>query len=144
MLLPLSDHRVAIGPRRDSGCYAHWLVIVRAAVQAAACLLFLHAAPLLEEERDISCSALVTKRLDPRGVHRSCAGTAFATNDDPVDTGEIDRAEIFEQWFDGQKAYGGGCCAQLVNARHAVPLVFDAHTPPGVRQCCMRPQRCTQ
>src|SRR5262245_61114353 len=76
--------------------------IVGTPAQLATALPFLHAVPLLEEERDAGALALVADREDPLLVHGSGPVPALAADDHPVNPGEIECSEIFEQRLHGE------------------------------------------
>lgn len=103
-------------------------------VNLASCFRLLNAAPLLEEEGDAGAVALFLDVEDPLAVHWAGTGAAFAADDYPLDAGEIDRADVFEEGFDGEEGHGGGGGAEVVDAGEAVFFVFDADAPPDVRQ----------
>ena len=98
------------------------------------------AAPLFEEERNARAAALVANGKNPFFFHRAGAGTAFATDNDPMNSGEIDRSQVFQERLDGEKADRGVCGAEVVNSREAVLLVLDADTPPDVRCSAAKPR----
>ena len=72
--------------------------------------------------------------MDPRSLHGSCARTAFAADDHPINAAKIERAEIFEERLDAQKTDACGGIAQMLHTGDAVFLVFDADAPPNVRR----------
>lgn len=64
-------------------------LIVGAAVERAAGLVFASATPLLEKERHPLCAALATDVDDPVSKHRSRARAALTASDDPVDSTQV-------------------------------------------------------
>jgi hypothetical protein len=48
------------------------------------------------------------------------------------DTGKVDRAQVLEEWFDGEKADGCRCLAELIDAWLSILAVLHAHAPPDV------------
>src|SRR5438094_267399 len=73
-----------------------WQLIVCMSVETTSGFAFMDAAPLLEEERHSCDSALVSQRHHPYGVHGASTGSALSAHNDPVDSGEINSAKIFE------------------------------------------------
>src|SRR5215470_9811443 len=73
-----------------------WHVIVRAPVQMPPVFCFVDATPLFEKENRSLPLALLVDRVDPRGLHRPGAVPTFSTYDYPVDTREIQGAEVFQ------------------------------------------------
>src|SRR5689334_6191807 len=56
--------------------------------------------PLLEEEGDVACGALVADRTHPICAHRTRTRSAFAADDHPIDPVEIDLPHRTDQRFD--------------------------------------------
>jgi hypothetical protein len=52
---------------------------------------------LLHEDRDVRRTALLDDRLDPPDMEFSRVGTALATDDDPVDLGEVEFPKVLKQ-----------------------------------------------
>lgn len=77
--------------------------IVTTAVELTAVFRFPHAAPLLEEERDLRGPTLVAQLDHPLPLHRARAGAAFAADNDPVDSRQINVTQVFQKWLDGQE-----------------------------------------
>src|SRR5258706_1879774 len=69
---------IELAPRREQGHF-----IPCAAIEDPARFLLAHSAPLLEEERRLRASALLSQVPHPQGVHGPCAVPALAANDDP-------------------------------------------------------------
>src|SRR5271166_1333033 len=74
--------------------------VVCLAVEFSASLALMDAAPLLEEERDLASLALIPKRQHPFLLHRPGAGPALTADDHPVDSFQVDLAEVFQQTLD--------------------------------------------
>src|SRR5438067_11800395 len=91
--------------------------IVGLAGESSARFFLAPAAPLLEEERDIRGFALIADAQDPLRFHGPCSRAAFATDDDPIDSFKIQRAEIFQQRLDGKEANNRRRAAEIFNAR---------------------------
>lgn len=94
---------------------------------------FLDSAPLFEEEGNLGGTALFLDGDDPCFFQGSCAGSAFASDDDPVDAGEIEGAEVFQQRLDGEELHGGTGATEGFDAWQAVLAVFHSDSPPDVR-----------
>ena len=87
-------HAVAISKYRwGRGGASNGDFIPFAAFQRPAASFRRAASPLLEEEGYLRLNALIADADDPVRVHRPCARTAFTTNDDPVDTFQIQFAD---------------------------------------------------
>jgi hypothetical protein len=56
---------------------------------------------LLEEKRDLRRLALIADWEHPVLLHGPGFGTAFAANNRPMDAGQIERTQVFQQRFDG-------------------------------------------
>ena len=108
---------------------------VGAAIQLSAVAALLHAAPLFKEEGDPFFLTLLLNGGDPLMLQRSGSWAAFATDDDPVDAGEVDGAEIFKKGLDGEELHGGSCPAKGIDAGQAMFFVFDRDAPPDVLRC---------
>ena len=80
------------------------------------CLFLPYTTPLFEEKRHVGGPALIADAQHPLRFHRPCSSAALTTDDDPADSLKIQRAEIFQQWLDGEKANGHGSAAEIVNA----------------------------
>ena len=61
---------------------------------------FLHAAPLLEKERNARCRALSPQGLHPFLSYRASAGATLAAHDHPMDPGEVNPPKVFKQRLD--------------------------------------------
>jgi hypothetical protein len=101
-------------------------------VEQSTVFLFLNAAPLFEEEKGAVLVALFLDTLHPCLEHRPGARAAFAADDDPIDTLEVDSAEVFEEWLDAQEPHLGFCGSEVLYAWDAVCLILDTDTPPNV------------
>lgn len=77
------------------------MVVIRATIQFSPRKLLPHATPLFEKEWNLRFVTLAPNADDPVLTHWACAGTAFATNDDPVNLTEIELVEVFKQRLDG-------------------------------------------
>ena len=62
----------------------------------------------------------------------SGAGTTFAPDDCPIDTGDIEVAKVFQQRLNGEETNCGRRGTQMLNAWQAVLFVFDADAPPDM------------
>ena len=56
----------------------------------------MNSAPLLEEQRDASGSALTANRDDPVSQHRACAYAALAADDHPMNVRQVNRAQVLQ------------------------------------------------
>jgi hypothetical protein len=79
---------------------AAWEFVVRSAIKTSPCLLLADSAPLFEEERNTAPFALIAKGQDPFFLHRSGTGATLATHDHPVDSPQVQFAQVFQQRFD--------------------------------------------
>ena len=61
-------------------------------------------------------------------------GSAFPSDDHPVDPSEIQRAEIFEERLDRQEPHDCGRVAKRCDSGNAVLAVLNTHAEPHVRQ----------
>src|ERR1019366_1312317 len=107
-------------------------LVVGASPQHSARTALLDAAPLLEEEGDPPCTTIVPDGKDPRFVHGSGAWSTLAADDHPVDAVQGERAEVFEEWLDREKANSRPRIAEHVQAGEAVGAIFDADAEPYV------------
>lgn len=89
--------------------------------------------PLLEKEGNALRFALAQNVLHPGFVHRARSGSAFAADDHPVNSCEIDRAEGANQRLDGQKANGRSCLRDVLDTRK-LGAVFDRSADPNIRR----------
>src|SRR5689334_16904599 len=94
-LPPLVVRRRLNDPRR--------LLVVGATVEQSAGLALAGAAPLLEEEGYSGLAALVPDRKDPCRTHGPRPRAALASQDDPVDAAQVERAQVLEQGLDRQE-----------------------------------------
>lgn len=101
MLLNKPNTPVTFGAIRRWRALEFGQFIMGAALKFTSCDFFSNAAPLLEEEGHTRVLTLVANGEYPSRLHRSRAWAALATNDHPVNTGEVDLSEVLEQWFDG-------------------------------------------
>jgi hypothetical protein len=101
-------------------------LIVGAAVERTAGLVFPCAAPLLEEEWHPLCAALTTDLDHPFSKHRSRVRTALTPDDDPIDSVQVERTKISQERLDGQEADSGGRVLKRPYARETVPTILDA------------------
>ena len=69
-------------------------------VQLSAVSALLNSTPLLEEERHPRGAALITKGDDPIALHRPSTRTALSADNHPIDTAEVNAAEILKQRLD--------------------------------------------
>ncbi len=120
------------GTRRWCVCGWCWPFVVRLAIKLSAVFSFLYAAPLFEEEEAALCIALLLNCAYPGWVHGSCAWSAFASDDHPVNAGQVKLAKVFKQRLDAKEAHSRERASQASNSWDAVLLVFDTNTPPDV------------
>src|SRR5262245_19021355 len=73
------------------------------AVKLPAPGLWAEASPLFEEESNLGAAALVAHFAHPVGMHGSGPRAAFAADNDPVDTCEIELADRSDQRLNGKK-----------------------------------------
>src|SRR4051794_31780758 len=99
-------------------------------VQLSPVSMLPYTTPLLEKEGNLSFLALRANGRDPSLLHRTSAGAAFTTDDDPMDAGKIDSADVLEKRLNRQEAGFCRCCLEVRNTRHSMLPIFDAHSPP--------------
>ena len=75
--------------------------------------------PLLEKKRNACAATLVTHRENPFSLHGPRTRPAFASDDHPMDSIQIQFSHIFKQGFDRKKSNRGG--RHPVGGRLAVP-----------------------
>jgi hypothetical protein len=78
-------------------------LIVGTPIKKTTSLRFMHSSPLLEKEGNAVESALSANGDHPLALHRSCADSTFATNNHPVDSVQIHRAQILQKRLDREK-----------------------------------------
>src|ERR1700688_4753137 len=99
--------------------------VIGLAVELPARCLFSHAAPLFEKEWHAFAFALIPHRDDPFLLHRPCSVAALSTNDYPIDSFEIEFAQIFQERLDREKTDPRFGSLQIFNARKAVLPILD-------------------
>ena len=107
-------------------------LIVSLTVEKAAGFRFLYAAPLFEEECDALTLTMIAQLPDPLLLHWSRAPSAFATCNDPMDTGQIQCAEIFKQGFHREKSDSRRRGPEMIDSRQTMLSILDAHPPPDM------------
>ena len=95
--------------------------------------------PLLEVERDAGRLALVADRPGPIRVHGPSVRAALATYYCPIDSGQVELSEVFEQRLQGQEADRRRGLPQMDDAVLAGP-VLDAGANPDIRERPLAPQ----
>jgi hypothetical protein len=110
-------------------CSRHF--VPHAALEETASGLLIEAAPLLEEERDAGPTTLVTNLEHPTLFHRSCPGTGFTSNDDPIDPLQIQIRQPAEQRLKGQELEVGSGPSEMFNSV-GMSGIFDADAHPNV------------
>src|SRR6478736_5192612 len=85
----LRNRRPSVSQAGDRTRTRRWVFVMSPASQGPSVLALADSAPLLEEEWHACPPTLVADRHDPRLLHGSRAGTAFATNDHPVDAAQV-------------------------------------------------------
>jgi len=78
---------------------------------------------------------LIANGRDPALTKGAGPRTALPTNDHPIDAVQVDRTEVFEKRFYGEKSSLRRCGAEVVYAGHAVLAVFNTDAPPNVGSC---------
>src|SRR5688572_24163865 len=78
-------------------------------------------------------TALITYRSCPGVIHWAIAWSAFPSDDYPVDTPQVERAEVFKQGLDRQEPHDSRNGPQGFDAREAVAAIFNAHSKPDIR-----------
>ena len=86
----------------------------------------LNATPLLEKESGVRRVTSPANGFHPLHSHWPCPGAALASDDHPIDTAEIEIAEILQQRFNAQETSPGRRIAKVVDSRRPIFLVFDA------------------
>src|SRR5690349_5316540 len=69
---------------------------------------------------------------NPLRLHGARAVPGLAANDDPVDAGQIEVAEVLKQRLDAQESDARWDPAQVLDARDTMSLVLDRHSDPYV------------
>lgn len=118
--------------------------IVSLPVEHSAGFRFMDATPLLEEKRNTRRPALVADCLDPVAVDRTEPRAALASHNHPVNVGQIDRPQIFQKRFDGEKTGNGWRSTQVGDAWKSISAVLNAYSPPDLWPRCCVAQRCLQ
>lgn len=113
--------------------YAPREFVVGFAFETAARLSLAYAAPLFEEKGDSVFAALIPQCQDPFLLHGPCSRSALSADDHPVDSLQIQLADVFQKRFDREEANGGVRFLKVCDSRDTVFLIFDADTPPDVR-----------
>lgn len=98
------------------------------------------AAPLLEKEGDAGVAAQPQYSLNPCWLQRSGTPTAFAADDGPIDSRNVEIAQILQQWLDRKKLYRSGCGTKLLDAGQTIAPVLDANAPPDMPVPCREAQ----
>src|SRR5712671_354049 len=84
------------------------------------------ATPLLEKECDVSRAALIADFDGPFLGHGSRSRTAFAPDDGPVDSGEIELAHRAQQGFERNKLHRSSRGAKMLQPHH-IFRIFNRH-----------------
>jgi len=79
-------------------------------------------------------------RDDPFLLHRSSTVPTLPADDDPIDAGEIDSPEVFQQRLNRQKPHGDISSTKVFNPWQAVLPIFDADAPPDMSRVSSEPQ----
>src|ERR1039458_7976952 len=74
-----------------------WKLIVCLSIQHSTRFRFANTAPLLEEKSNSCTAALNANIPDPRSIHGSCSRSAFPTHNHPIDSFQINRAEMLQE-----------------------------------------------
>ena len=85
---------------------------------------------MFEKEGYVAVLALLADGNDPGPLHRSSTRTAFTANDYPRNAAKVDRTDIFEQRFDGEKARHDRIDAPLVIEGAMDAMVFRGYVEP--------------
>ena len=90
--------------------------VVSSSVKDSTSTGFANASPLFEEKWHARDSALFTDGDDPLPLH--CAGTvsAFAPDDYPMNSREVNLSQVFKQRFDGKETHRGGAFLEMFNS----------------------------
>ena len=87
--------------------------------------------PLLEKEGDVTCKTLVADFTNPLDLDRPRTRTAFASDDDPVDSFQVQTSNWTNQRFNGKEP--DGCIRLLKVTQSRQPLtVFDGDPEPNM------------
>lgn len=100
-------------------------------LQLAPSCLLVPSSRLLEEKCNIVPGALVPDIDRPLGGHRSGHGPAFAADDDPIDSTELQFRERSDEGLTGKEAHRSRDTTKIVDAI-SDPLVLDADSHPDV------------
>jgi len=76
---------------------------------------------------DLGCCA-------PCLAHRTSADPRLASDDNPINSCQVDPTQIFEQRFDRQEPHSRGCGPQGIDPRQAVLAILNAHAKPDMWQ----------
>jgi hypothetical protein len=71
-------------------------LVVCASFENSAGERFSYSTPLFEEKRNLRILALISNGSDPFCLHWPGAWTAFASNNHPIDAGQIESSEILQ------------------------------------------------
>src|SRR5207248_233579 len=88
-------------------------------------------APLLEEEGRLVFAAGATDLADPGLLDRAMVGAALASDDDPINAGQVELRDRSDERLTGEKAHGAGDAAQMVHAINDA-MILDACAQPHV------------
>src|SRR5262245_51031804 len=93
--------------------------------------MFADSTPLFEKEGNLEFLTLFPYLSHPRDIHRPRMWSAFAANNDPVDSVQIQGAHGADERFDTQESNLGGYDTKVVNAPTIV-RVFDTDSQPHI------------
>jgi len=80
-------------------CRFDWVFVIHFTVKNSPRFLFLGPSPLLEEKWHSVLATLAKDRVNPRLSQGARPKAAFTANYHPMDTAEIDRPKVFQQWL---------------------------------------------
>jgi len=92
----------------------------------------MNTSPLLKEEWHVGNLALLPYSSDPFLLYWPSPVPAFAAHNHPMDTGQIDVAQIFQQRFYRQESNSSRSTFQRLNPWDAIFSILNAESPPDV------------
>ncbi|GAB6044103.1 hypothetical protein JCM17961_47880 [Endothiovibrio diazotrophicus] len=90
------------------------------------------ASPLLEEKCNIVGVALYSNRIYPFRFHWARFGTGLPSDDNPVESFEIELPNIFEQGLYRKETDTGVYLLQVLDSCYTVGSILDGNTNPRI------------
>lgn len=89
-------------------------------------------AHLFNEYRGFVLPCDGNERLGPFQSKWTSAGTRLTSDNDPVNSGEIDLSQVFEERLDGEEAEAHRSIAQSIDAWDSVFAILDTDSPQNM------------